>query len=168
MMRLSDSDLQMLALPSLNQTNSGMEVGRSYHAHSNGDRNAYPEDAYPGDDARLPTFTNRMSQEDRAEVVKVEQHKPGGQETGPQHAVTEAEPSTPVEHHIEHQNGPSTLAGLALALGDSQFSPNDGTAPAPELSPIASEADLEQGFLPVLKNRNFLALWSGQVFSQLA
>lgn len=26
----------------------------------------------------------------------------------------------------------------------------------------------EQGFLPVLKNPNFLALWSGQVFSQLA
>ncbi|MGB3401104.1 MAG: MFS transporter [Microcoleaceae cyanobacterium] len=26
----------------------------------------------------------------------------------------------------------------------------------------------ERGFLPVLKNRNFLALWSGQVFSQLA
>jgi MFS family permease len=28
--------------------------------------------------------------------------------------------------------------------------------------------ELEQGFLPVLKNRNFLTLWSGQVFSQLA
>ncbi|NJP08604.1 MAG: MFS transporter [Leptolyngbyaceae cyanobacterium RU_5_1] len=26
----------------------------------------------------------------------------------------------------------------------------------------------ERGFLPVLKNRNFLTLWSGQVFSQLA
>ncbi|WOB42197.1 MFS transporter [Thermoleptolyngbya oregonensis NK1-22] len=26
----------------------------------------------------------------------------------------------------------------------------------------------ERGFLPVLRNRNFLALWSGQVFSQLA
>lgn len=26
----------------------------------------------------------------------------------------------------------------------------------------------QRGFLPVLKNRNFLALWSGQVFSQLA
>jgi MFS family permease len=33
--------------------------------------------------------------------------------------------------------------------------------PKPELEP-------EHGFLPVLKNRNFLALWSGQVFSQLA
>lgn len=30
------------------------------------------------------------------------------------------------------------------------------------------EEDKEPGFLPVLQNRNFLALWSGQVFSQLA
>jgi MFS family permease len=36
--------------------------------------------------------------------------------------------------------------------------------------PIAETPDTETetGFLPVLKNRNFLALWSGQVFSQLA
>lgn len=30
------------------------------------------------------------------------------------------------------------------------------------------ESEKELGFLPVLRNRNFLALWSGQVFSQLA
>lgn len=35
------------------------------------------------------------------------------------------------------------------------------------MTPADSEA-AEVGFLPVLKNRNFLALWSGQVFSQLA
>ena len=29
-------------------------------------------------------------------------------------------------------------------------------------------AEAERGFLPVLRNRNFLTLWSGQVFSQLA
>jgi MFS family permease len=36
--------------------------------------------------------------------------------------------------------------------------------------PIAEipDTETETGFLPVLKNRNFLALWSGQVFSQLA
>lgn len=31
-----------------------------------------------------------------------------------------------------------------------------------------SAPDLEHGFWPVLQNRNFLTLWSGQVFSQLA
>lgn len=39
--------------------------------------------------------------------------------------------------------------------------------PTEQLSqPLSSEG--ERGFLPVLKNRDFLALWSGQVFSQLA
>jgi MFS family permease len=35
-------------------------------------------------------------------------------------------------------------------------------------SPQPPEEEVERGFLPVLKNRNFLTLWSGQVFSQLA
>ncbi len=38
---------------------------------------------------------------------------------------------------------------------------NDGTD-------AAAEEQQELGFLPVLRNRNFLSLWSGQVFSQLA
>lgn len=43
----------------------------------------------------------------------------------------------------------STVSGLSEGGGGGSFEP-------------------EQGFLPVLKNRNFLTLWSGQVFSQLA
>jgi MFS family permease len=34
--------------------------------------------------------------------------------------------------------------------------------------PGGTEPEPERGFIPVLKNRNFLILWSGQVFSQLA
>lgn len=37
-----------------------------------------------------------------------------------------------------------------------------------EASSDADESKQELGFLPVLRNRNFLSLWSGQVFSQLA
>ncbi|MEB3356376.1 MAG: MFS transporter [Synechococcales bacterium] len=40
----------------------------------------------------------------------------------------------------------------------------DGAIPVPHGQASASE----HGFWPVLKNRNFLALWSGQVFSQIA
>lgn len=43
--------------------------------------------------------------------------------------------------------------------------PNHPTAEVAGLSPAD---ETERGFLPVLRNRNFLALWSGQVFSQLA
>jgi len=45
---------------------------------------------------------------------------------------------------------------------------------AKEFKDLPADADgalakpLRKGFVPVLKNRNFLALWSGQVFSQLA
>jgi predicted MFS family arabinose efflux permease len=42
---------------------------------------------------------------------------------------------------------------------DKNFQPDIGDSPAEPLT---------LGFVPVLKNRNFLALWSGQVFSQLA
>ncbi|WP_338038548.1 hypothetical protein [Neosynechococcus sphagnicola] len=38
---------------------------------------------------------------------------------------------------------------------------------APDPAPLPPD-EPEPGFIPVLKNRNFLALWSGQVFSQLA
>lgn len=52
----------------------------------------------------------------------------------------------------------------------------DGTTPDRDYGkPVESEAlaetiasGAERGLLPVLKNRNFLTLWSGQVFSQLA
>ena len=39
---------------------------------------------------------------------------------------------------------------------------------AGSLEALAETPEKETAFLPVLKNRNFLALWSGQVFSQLA
>lgn len=41
------------------------------------------------------------------------------------------------------------------------------STPSPSPAP-PEEPEPETGFLPVLRNRNFLALWSGQVFSQLA
>jgi predicted MFS family arabinose efflux permease len=59
--------------------------------------------------------------------------------------------------------------------------PNPGQSSAPASAPsqiaVVDAADAvtdreldqpKQGFLPVLKNKNFLTLWSGQVFSQIA
>lgn len=40
--------------------------------------------------------------------------------------------------------------------------------PTEDNSQDSDAPESERGFLPVLRNRNFLALWSGQVFSQLA
>ncbi|HIK19175.1 MAG TPA: MFS transporter [Leptolyngbyaceae cyanobacterium M33_DOE_097] len=48
--------------------------------------------------------------------------------------------------------------------------PSQGAAPSAPLEAVSSEDESlpATGFLPVLKNKNFLTLWSGQVFSQLA
>ncbi|MFB2917500.1 MFS transporter [Aerosakkonema funiforme] len=62
---------------------------------------------------------------------------------------------------IPTNNGfvPAASNGAAISQ-----SPSELTAKTQE----AEETTPELGFVPVLKNRNFLALWSGQVFSQLA
>lgn len=69
--------------------------------------------------------------------------------------LAESALDTPVEeaHHSELENTQTTRA-----TSDAQAPP--ARKPAKEKS--------ERGFMGVLKNPNFLALWSGQVFSQLA
>ncbi|MGF1499742.1 MAG: MFS transporter [Elainellaceae cyanobacterium] len=72
------------------------------------------------------------------------------------------------------QSLPDSIQSRESSNGDhSPHSPapeaNDGAEPAAASSAPHGQANApEQGFWPVLKNRNFLALWSGQVFSQLA
>ncbi|MBD1928843.1 MFS transporter [Trichocoleus sp. FACHB-90] len=54
---------------------------------------------------------------------------------------------------------------------DAQSNGSNGDWHNPALSNVdadEAEADADRGFVPVLRNRNFLALWSGQVFSQMA
>ncbi|MBD2020200.1 MFS transporter, partial [Leptolyngbya sp. FACHB-36] len=60
----------------------------------------------------------------------------------------------------ESKNGDSTNGSHSHEL-DAPSQPQSTEASTPTAEP-------ERGFLPVLKNRNFLTLWSGQVFSQLA
>ena len=70
------------------------------------------------------------------------------------------------------QNSPTDADDLldadSAATASSENKISDPTA---SLLDITQEGETQPGtggFLPVLKNRNFLALWSGQVFSQLA
>lgn len=53
---------------------------------------------------------------------------------------------------------------VTTPLPDPQHPLTEGITPETEATPVSATL----GFAPVLKNRNFLALWSGQVFSQLA
>lgn len=62
-------------------------------------------------------------------------------------------------HNLEHSTQESTA--IVAKITD--------VTEASGYSPEADKSDTqEQGFLPVLKNSNFLALWGGQIFCQLA
>lgn len=71
--------------------------------------------------------------------------------------------------------------GVESALQPDRLGQSNGSQPAADEEGAIASADTselfssdeelpepERGFLPVLKNRNFLTLWAGQVFSQLA
>ena len=73
--------------------------------------------------------------------------------------------SQPLTKHPAQKNSASVLQ------------PNDGEVEHQTTTPVKTVANgsmkppvepVKRGFIPVLKNRNFLTLWSGQVFSQLA
>ncbi len=51
---------------------------------------------------------------------------------------------------------------------DGPFSSNGRSTQVASTEPTTALEEPERGLLPVLRNRNFLTLWSGQVFSQLA
>ncbi len=67
------------------------------------------------------------------------------------------------------QNGASASNGAHASATEASIDTPDipGSPGLPIPDPNLNELP-EEGFLPVLKNHNFLALWSGQVFSQLA
>ncbi len=78
--------------------------------------------------------------------------------------LSESEPIT--NHPPENEPDPmakpnSSRAGEETPIQAKDFQIDPRHAPTEPLR-------LRRGFIPVLKNTNFLALWSGQVFSQLA
>ncbi|PPS45202.1 MFS transporter [Chroococcidiopsis sp. TS-821] len=82
-------------------------------------------------------------------------------------------PETSYVYQVSHEN---TTNSDVISTKVTQGAPNgsllkhsddEEVTATTTTTPADSEAT-EVGFLPVLKNHNFLALWSGQVFSQLA
>lgn len=86
-------------------------------------------------------------------------------------AELKAEPKT-VPPHLSSQLPSQKVISFDQAKAVLQ-DPTDSTTQdyslgnSPTIAPTEAPAET-QGFLPVLKNRAFLTLWSGQVFSQLA
>lgn len=73
-------------------------------------------------------------------------------------ARTPSKDGTDADHDI---HPPRTEAGSNAIAGNGSLPPSENGATAEDEQP-------ERGLLPVLRNTNFLTLWGGQVFSQLA
>jgi MFS family permease len=73
---------------------------------------------------------------------------------------TNGSPAKSVPHPKAALDESAETAEHAATPPTSKTANGDGGEPKPE--------EPERGLLPVLRNRNFLTLWSGQVFSQLA
>ncbi len=73
------------------------------------------------------------------------------------------------EDFLETDRHSSTPSAMGMSKQESSgISSVSSLGSNPEVGFISPDGELERGFLPVLRNRNFLTLWSGQVFSQLA
>ncbi|HHP7243899.1 MAG TPA: MFS transporter [Elainellaceae cyanobacterium] len=98
--------------------------------------------------------------------------EPGVSKSSPQssHQKTDAERLDLTEYVDDNQAQPSdvqaTPDGVGLPSHDHDHDNGNGNTPTP--TDFDTNEEFEQGFWPVLKNWNFLVLWSGQVFSQLA
>ena len=148
-MRLSNSDLETTVMRSLNYTNSGDNSKRSYEP----DTDALVSDNYrmPPPDSATPTTEGGAEKSVLAEDVS-----------------SSEECAAPMFRSEEESLEDTALSSQHSSMPALDQSANGGTQrPVAEPSQ-GRETEPERGFLPVLKNRNFLTLWSGQVFSQLA
>jgi MFS family permease len=98
----------------------------------------------------------------------VNQNNPNASLPHAQLQMAALEPS-PASTHLDEENIALSDTSTVAGTFPSGIPTNrDSLVTPPDASGSSSQDPDSQGFIPVLKNRNFLALWSGQVFSQLA
>ena len=143
MMRLSDSDLKISVLPLSHKTAESGEHNPLFH-----DR---PTSGEPEYRAKVEDFTTPLTAEKYT----------GNGTKAKQEELPNSPPAMLEEKSTPNLESPTIPPGFPPA---NMATPSNGAA----LPLEPSEEEPERGFLPVLRNRNFLALWSGQIFSQLA
>ncbi len=127
----------------------------------------------------LPLSPSYAKKQNRASAPKVPNHLSAVPKPAPNHinrqemSSQDISPNHKPKSDISQQSEKPAQEQLATAQTDNngdrngQSSP-ETTAPETELNGSGSGNLPQLGFLPVLKNPNFLALWGGQVFCQLA
>ncbi|WP_017653607.1 MFS transporter [Fortiea contorta] len=119
-------------------------------------------------DSIVPT---RLSTISKATVSQINGQEMSPQDVSSELIKTDASPTD--ENRPDHQplttetngKGNSTGNGVPKSAASGKEPPD---AKEPDLDSTPTSSNVQQGFLPVLKNPNFLALWGGQVFCQLA
>lgn len=161
-MRMPDSDLQVLVLPSIDRLEPGLEPGQHLRSQPDGLPTAYPG-------ARKSPSGQPLAK--KSSPVPL---------SPPASGASRVEPVTPIATSADSKNSRpaagvgeqvETTNGYAASTSShsSDLATNGRSHPGePPQPPEPNDLEPEQGFGPVLRNRNFLALWSGQIFSQLA
>lgn len=109
----------------------------------------------------VPNSTNGHIYSQEMSPKDVSQNEKNGSSELPKTDVTNSS-----EKKTAHQSTTAEPNGKSDVTGDNlQLTSTNGKEP-PDVG--AASGDEQQGFLPVFKNPNFLALWGGQVFCQLA
>lgn len=124
--------------------------------------------------ASAPTVTNHLSAVTKSTPSQIDGHEmsPRDVSTNNKHRTSEI-PKSDVSTECEKQSNdlPTTAEADSngnlpvAAIANKEPSTLDVSSSSKK---AISENAKQQGFLPVLKNPNFLALWGGQVFCQLA
>ena len=146
MMQPSDRDPKILPL-------SPSDIKKQYRAHTSPKLNNHLS-AVP-----KCTASNMYYQEMSAkDVSQIDEH------------WTSEIPKTDVTNQSEKKSARAeTFSDVSLDNKQVATATVDGTEDTKlSVSKVATSGDLQQGFWPVLKNPNFLALWGGQLFCQLA
>lgn len=143
-MRLSNSDLKRSSLPVTECKMEGWENRPFFHSTTASDQESHPTTA---ENFQKSTLTPKTDWD-------IEHHPPDSPSDTPPSLV---------------DNGKKPPIEDAVAIPPTFPPPTSILPPSSSSLPAVPEPpETERGFLPVLRNRNFLALWSGQVFSQLA
>ncbi|WP_425526043.1 MFS transporter [Halotia branconii] len=132
----------------------------------------------------LPLSPSYAKKQNKASVPKVPNHLSAVPKSTPSHMNREEMSSQDISINNKHETSEIPKNDISQqsekptqALNTDQTDKNSdrngqnspvANVPQTELNDSGSGNLPQQGFLPVLKNPNFLALWGGQVFCQLA
>ncbi len=164
MMRLSNSDLEATVMLSLNPRNISDNINdkpREVEADALlDDRGRSSSDALEpisSEAAGRPRVAEDIFKSGDSPPRRLEHDKPEPIEVKPEPIEVKAVQLPSQEASRSNGNGRNAAVVPVSAPATVEVAQPNGQTPEPE-----------RGFFPVLKNRNFLTLWSGQVFSQLA